>query len=149
MADDTIETGVDSLLALLREKDRISIDEAAKILKTPSKAVQSWVDFLVEERILGLEYKFTKPYIYLNKAKQKTTTTKQTNNAKDIIAFKKEFMERAENKSLPPEKMKGLWNEHLNKALAAKKQYFMIEAKKRELDPARTWQKYEEYLLSI
>ncbi|MFH1650136.1 MAG: hypothetical protein ABIA93_06305 [Candidatus Woesearchaeota archaeon] len=148
MADDTIETGVDSLLALLREKDRISIDEAAKILKTPSKAVQSWVDFLVEERILGLEYKFTKPYIYLNKAKQKATP-KETNNTKDILAFKKEFMERAENKNLPPEKMKGLWSEHVTKALAAKKQYFIIEAKKRELDPAKTWQKYEEYLLSI
>ena len=63
VADDTIETGVDSLLALLREKDKISIDEAAKILKTPSKAVQSWVDFLVEERILGLEYKWIKKYL--------------------------------------------------------------------------------------
>ena len=53
MPDDTITTGVDALLELLKSTEKIAMPDAAKKLNVPLDTLQSWVDFLVEERIIG------------------------------------------------------------------------------------------------
>ncbi len=59
----TIKTGVDKLVDLIQEKKRVSIEEAAKILSVPKVLVEEWADFLEEKEVIGIEYKFTVPYL--------------------------------------------------------------------------------------
>ncbi|MFW5852923.1 MAG: hypothetical protein ACOCUR_02745 [Nanoarchaeota archaeon] len=65
-----VETGVDGLVSLLKTTGTISIPDAAKKLGADSKTVETWVDFLVEEDKLSLEYKFTTPFISLKEHKE-------------------------------------------------------------------------------
>jgi len=58
-----IETAVDSLVRLVKEKKVISLDDAAKILGVPENIVNEWASFLEEDRILKIDYKLTKPYL--------------------------------------------------------------------------------------
>ncbi|HEC96339.1 MAG TPA: hypothetical protein ENI59_01520, partial [Euryarchaeota archaeon] len=68
MAEKTIKTGVDQLIELLKRVEKIEMSKAAKEINVPLKTLQKWVDFLAEEGLIGIEYKFTTPYIYLNKS---------------------------------------------------------------------------------
>ncbi|MFW6230599.1 MAG: hypothetical protein ACOC32_01090, partial [Nanoarchaeota archaeon] len=65
-----IETGVDDLLRLVETSGKVSVPEIAKKLEVEQKTVETWVDFLVEEEKLSVEYKFTTPYVFLNKEKK-------------------------------------------------------------------------------
>lgn len=68
MADNgMITTAVDDLIRLIRDSGKLTIADAAKKLGVAEKTVSTWVDFLVEEERLSIEYKFTTPYIFLNK----------------------------------------------------------------------------------
>lgn len=147
MGEDTIETGVDQLLALFKGDERISVAAAAKRLNIPQDVVQSWVDFLVEEKILGLEYKFTKPYIYLNRITDITPTVLQEEKP-SLEQFKKDFFDRAKAKKLPASKIPLFWRDHLRRELEAHKEYFLQEAKRRGFnDPQALWAKYEKRVL--
>ena len=53
-----IQTGVDRLVALIKEKEKISIDEAAKTLGVSKINIQEWADFLEEEGIIEIKYGF-------------------------------------------------------------------------------------------
>ena len=103
MVDDItkeVTTGVDDLIELLKTTDRISIDDASKKLRIPLEILQSWVDFLVEEKILGIEYKFTKPFIYLNK-EQGRKKEKKPEEKLNYDVFKKEFEQKATKNNIP------------------------------------------------
>lgn len=58
-----IETGVDKLVGLVKEKKRISIDEASKELGVSKPVVQEWAEFLDEEGLIGIEYSLSKTYL--------------------------------------------------------------------------------------
>ena len=140
-----LRTDVDEFLDLVKKRERISINEAAKELKIPLQTVQSWADFLVEEKILGMEYKFTTPYVFMN--------VEQDDNIefKDYIHFdtKEQFYEKAQNRGLNAGQIKLLWLKYLNYNKTAMKNLFFEKAKSRGLDKAKTeelWKKYFEYI---
>jgi hypothetical protein len=58
-----IQTGVDRLVALVKEKQKISIDDAAKTLVVSKTVVQEWADFLEEEGIIEIKYSFARTYL--------------------------------------------------------------------------------------
>jgi chromosome segregation ATPase len=58
-----IETGVDKLVRLVKQNKRISVPDAAKALDVSKVVVEEWSDFLEEEGIISIEYKFTTPYL--------------------------------------------------------------------------------------
>ena len=58
-----IETGVDRLVNLVNTEKKISIDDAAKKLNVSKVVVQEWAEFLEEENILGIDYKFSKTFL--------------------------------------------------------------------------------------
>ncbi len=58
-----IETGIDELLRLLEKHDRISIPQAAKILKLPEEVVEAWAHTLEEDGDVEIEYSLTTPFI--------------------------------------------------------------------------------------
>lgn len=149
MADSTIRTGVDELLDLLRKIDKITLSDAAQKLGISSSLLQSWVDFLVEEEILGIEYKFTKPIIYLNRpAEEKKARIKEEAEI-GLESYKQDFKLRATEKSIPVEKISFLWKDHAKEALSRRKEFFFREAKKRNLaNIDNLWHIYNEKIMS-
>jgi hypothetical protein len=149
MGEETVTTGVDDLLEYLKGKDRIAMQDAAVVLKVPLTTMQAWVDFLVEEKILGIEYKFTKPFIYLNKdetIKKKQIVEKTTITLEQV---KQEYMDRAAAAQIPQNKMRELWRAHVQQALAAKREYFFDQAGRRNAgNPRKLWEDYQADLLS-
>ncbi len=135
MVEKRVETGVDELIYYLEKHDRVSLKDVSSDLKIPEATLQLWVDFLVEERILGVEYKFTKPFIFLNKEDKARAVLSDADQAiHSIEDFKKEFFDEAKKKQLPEQKIPMLWQAHLDEALEKQKEFFLREARKRYLN---------------
>lgn len=152
MGDELIKTGVDELLSILSTTSKMPLTEAAKKLNVHIDVVQAWVDFLVEERIIGIEYKFTTPYIYLNKALETSTSPISPDKIPDdasIGYFKTEFFEKAKRNNIPEEKIPMLWRNHLLQELEIKKKYFFFEAQQRKLMNIDVlWRNYQDKMLA-
>lgn len=87
-----IETGVDRLVKLVNTKGKISFQDAAKELGVSSIVVMEWADFLEEEEILKVQYKFTKPFLVARKLAKKDVREK----AKEFSGKKEVFVRKAE-----------------------------------------------------
>lgn len=136
-----ITTGVDRLIEFLRGKGQIEISEAAKRLQTPIDTIQNWADFLVEEKIVGMDYKFTTPYIYLI---EKNADSKKKSFAELRAAFKSNTRSSKINES----KSDFLWQNQVNNILDSKKGFFMKEVEKRKLQNAEVlWENYKAKVL--
>src|SRR3989338_5204689 len=92
IASSVIETGVDKLVNLVKERGRIALQDAAKELGVSTTVIQEWVDFLEEEGIISVEYKLTKPYLVERKLTKKEVEAK----AKDFSSKKEVFVRKAE-----------------------------------------------------
>lgn len=146
MANETklVETDVDILISLVKEKGTISIDQAAKALKVSSAIVQRWVDFLVEEDILGIEYKFITPYLYLNK-----DITKPHSETTANFQDKEVFFSKARARGIPISRINKLWTQYLATNLESIKDYFYTRAREKGLSPVTAdhfWMEYYTYL---
>lgn len=58
-----ITTGVDALVRLVKEKQRIELEDAASILNIPPETLEDWARVLEEEGIVRIEYRLTKIYL--------------------------------------------------------------------------------------
>ncbi len=85
-------TGVDRLMALLDKKSSISVVDAAKELAVPRVVIDEWVDFLEENGIIDVEYKFTTPYI----TKKELTKTELEKKAKEFSGKREGFVRKVE-----------------------------------------------------
>jgi len=148
MTGEIVKTGVDELLELLAHSAKIPLTEAASKLKIDAGVVQAWADFLVEEGIVGIEYKFTTPYIYLNKVvEKKSQDTVQKEEEFNVQHFKREFWERARAGNMPEEQIEQLWKNHILQALELLKKYFFFEAQQRKLSEVdKLWEEYKELI---
>lgn len=64
-----VTTLVDELFGLVKERGEISIDEAAKILKTNPKVVEQWALFLEEDNLITINYGLSSPLLrYVGKS---------------------------------------------------------------------------------
>ena len=143
----TIKTGVDRLIDLLKKIERITVQEAAEQLKIEQKVLQRWVDFLVEERIISIEYKFTVPYIYYNKAKEKERNKRSETTLKMI---KENFFERAQKKKIPEEQILTLWNKKLSDSLILQQEYFLKYAQNKKIDKInQEWIKFHNGIIQL
>ncbi|MBN2422471.1 hypothetical protein JXB41_04550 [Candidatus Woesearchaeota archaeon] len=151
----TVKTEVDELIELLKKKEKVSLSDMAKELNISKTLLQKWVDFLVEEKIIGIEYKFTTPYIYLTKEKAVPEFNFQEDEEIEseelsLADFKNEFMDKIpeglseKSKTLDKE---SLWKNHLWEVLKKKANFFINEANKRGLKNHN--ELWEEYKLSI
>lgn len=149
MVEDVITTGVDALLDLLRSTDKIAMGDAATQLRIPLETLQSWVDFLVEERIVGIEYTFTKPYIYLNRDEQKEK--KESSPLPKLKVIKQEYESRARKKKIPADQVPQLWEAHVRQELAYLEPFFNEQSQRRGVqntEERRTlWQEYTNKLM--
>ena len=92
IAGSIIETGVDKLVKLVNTKGRIAASDAAKELGVGMSVIMEWTDFLEEEGIINIEYKFTKPYLVARKIAKKDVQEK----AKEFSGKKEGFIRKAE-----------------------------------------------------
>ena len=87
-----IETGVDKLVNLVKQRGRISVKDAAGELGVSTTVIQEWVDFLEDEGIIGVEYSLTTPYLVEKKLTKKEVEAK----AKEFTGKKDVFVRKAE-----------------------------------------------------
>lgn len=147
MDNNVLKTGADDLYELVKSRKKISVEDAAKLLKIPDDIVQSLVDFLVEEKIFGIEYKFTTPYIYLSQKKQKDIGF-QSIPPKKIIA-KEEFFQKADKWNIPFEKINDLWKRYLQENISAIKEDFYTKAQSRNIQKEKIEDLWKEYLANL
>ena len=129
MKDETLETGVDKLLRVLKEKKRLSLSDTAKEMSLSEDIVETWANFLMEEGLITIEYKFTTPYLnYIVK-----TDNKQENSSYKID--QPEEKQRYEYK----------WKEEMMNTLESKKDFFIDHAEKKGFkDVESLWKEYKE-----
>ncbi|MEW6748657.1 MAG: hypothetical protein AB1295_03040 [Candidatus Micrarchaeota archaeon] len=58
-----ITTGVDALVRLVKEKERVELEDASSILNIPQESIEDWARVLEEEGILRLEYRLTRIFL--------------------------------------------------------------------------------------
>src|SRR3989338_2338012 len=129
MVDDVLKTSADDLYELVKSRKKISVEEAAKLIKVPINTVHDLVDFLVEEKIFGIEYKFTTPYVYAIEGRQNRSPSFQSRFTKNkSMATKEEFFEKAKSLSIPFDRIYELWNKYLKENIDAVKKEFYMKA---------------------
>ncbi|MAG91138.1 hypothetical protein CMO83_00510 [Candidatus Woesearchaeota archaeon] len=87
-----IETGVDKLVKIVKQRGKIALADAAIELGVGTSVIQEWVEFLEEEGIISVEYKLTKPYLVERKLTKKEVESK----AKEFASKKDVFVRKAE-----------------------------------------------------
>ena len=101
MADMLIETQIDELAKLVVEKKKISVRDAARILKITEAQVEEWVRILEESEFLELTYPaLGEPIIVLKKVEGNVAVKKkkELENRQEVIEEKtKDFQKKIEN----------------------------------------------------
>ena len=130
-----VETEIDSLLKLLKRRGPTDMKTLAKTLKTSVSVVENWANFLMEEGIVTIEYKFTTPYVYLTEDKDKLYSFKEKE-------FSQEFDDDKKVKEYD-------WKLYITQLLSEKKDFFYKQAKKRNLENIdQLWKEYKEKALN-
>lgn len=148
LEDNMLRTLADDLLDLVKKSKRISVEEAAKKLKVSIASVQALVDFLVEEKIFGIEYTFTTPYIYPYKEGIKNAKGRGKSVTKELMT-KEQFYEMSKQKNAPPEHIAGMWRQYLQQNLPQMKEEFFEKAREKKVPEEKIgelWKKYVSYL---
>jgi len=147
MDGNVLTTSADELYNLVLAKKKISVEDASKILRLPMNIVQSLVDFLVEEKIFGIEYKFTTPYIYISQEKGKKVhpqiSVPREKEKKPIT--KEEFYQKAGNWNIPEQKIEHLWKKYVSENIDYIKEVFYKKAESKNIQNEKIgmlWQKY-------
>lgn len=142
MGEELIHTDVDVMVDILKTKKKIELKELAKQLKVPEDAVQRWVDFLVEENILAIEYDFTKPIVSLVERE-----VRKKKDSKDKLS---EYKNKFRRKTVDEENSEFMWKQHLLENLEYMKQFFYSEADKRGFENIdKLWEEYKERVIQI
>ncbi len=100
-----VSTAADDLLVLIKREGELSFQEAARRLGVPQQTIEAWANFLEEEGVLSIKYKFTTPYLMPAKEEQKGEKQKNDEEfreklgsaeAKSDLASAKELLEEME-----------------------------------------------------
>ena len=143
-----IRTVADELFDIVKKNGKISVDGAASRLKIPVATIQALVDFLVEEKVFGIEYKFTTPYIYLYKDDVKSAKRKERSLTKGLVT-KEYFYEKAKQKKVPYENIEGFWRKYLQQNISHMREEFLRKTKEKKVPEEKVedlWTKYLSYL---
>ena len=139
-----LKTDVDDFISFVKEKGKVTFSEASKQLNIPESTIEAWSDFLVEERVLGIEYKFTTAYIYMDIS---ALGVKHDGNMQ--LETKEEFFEKASKRKIPQYEIMNMWVKYLSLNLERIKAVFMVRAAERGLGQEKAdslWRKYYDQL---
>jgi len=85
-----IETGVDKLVELVKQKHKVSVVDAAKILGVSKTLIQEWESFLEEEKLIDINYSLTNTILVERKVTEEDLSKKKVEfkNLKEMFARK-------------------------------------------------------------
>ncbi|MCC7574312.1 hypothetical protein KO361_01870 [Candidatus Woesearchaeota archaeon] len=136
MGEETIQTEVDRLIDILKTKKKVELSKLAKELKVSEDIVQNWVDFLVEEKIVAMDYDLTKPTVSIIEDESKTGKP----NENEIQNYKKKF----QNDATKQGNVEFLWKQHILENLESMKTFFYSEAETRDLENIdQLWEEFK------
>jgi len=143
---DVLKTEVDAFLELVKKNKKVSLMDAAKEMNVPLQTIQLWTDFLVEEGIVGIEYKFTTPYVFIQEEKKGKSSL-------GFIGFdtKEVFYEKAKKKGINDTQIRLLWLKYLNANEESIQKVFEDKCRERGIAAHKVpllWKKYSVYLKS-
>ena len=104
-----IETGVDKLVELISQEKKISVEDAARKLGISKVVIQEWAAFLEEEKIISIEYKFSKTFLLERKLTEKEVKVKEKEYSSEKDAFVRKIessLKNLEKESAGLEKIK-------------------------------------------
>jgi predicted ArsR family transcriptional regulator len=139
-----IRTNADDIIEIVKERGKTSVEEIAKILKVPMQTVQSLIDFLVEEKILGVEYKFTTPYVYISKTEDQKPTFFRSKEL-STNDTKRMFYEKAKKRNLSETQIDKLWEKYLREHIQSIKDEFYRKARNRKVPLERINELWANY----
>ena len=82
-----ITTGVDALVRLVKDKQKIELEEATTTLNIPKETIEEWSRVLEEEGILRIEYRLTRVYLIWIKPTEDELVIER----EEVISDKKEL----------------------------------------------------------
>ncbi len=104
MKDNVIETSIDKLIQVLKEKGKMSISEVADFLNVTQKEVEPWINILEENGIIEIKYPVIgEPKIILKSTAPEKIDIKKLQEKPEVETKTKESKEEPE-KSIPIEK---------------------------------------------
>lgn len=143
MADEIVKTDVDRLIDILKSEKKMELSLLAKKLNLSESTIQRWIDFLVEEKVIAIDYNLTKPVVSIIEKKKE----KEDETSKDIQKYKDQFKKQKSNKK---ENSEFLWKNHITENLELMKQFFFSEAEKRKLSNVNElWEEYKKKVSTI
>lgn len=89
-----IQTAVDKLVKLVKERGKISIPEAAKILGVSESVIEEWASFLQDQGVIGINYRLATGYLVGRKLskQEKVQRLKQFKETQDLFTVRAETM---------------------------------------------------------
>jgi chromosome segregation ATPase len=91
-----ITTGVDALVRLVKEKQKVELEEASSLLNIPQETIEDWTRVLEEEGILRIEYRLTRVFLVWVKPTEE-----------EVAAEKESFYEEKKGIESEVEQIKG------------------------------------------
>lgn len=74
-----ITTGVDALVRLVKERQRLELEDASSVLNIPQETIEDWAHVLEEEGIIKIEYRLTRIYlVWVKPTEEEVATEKQS-----------------------------------------------------------------------
>ncbi|HSB47324.1 MAG TPA: hypothetical protein VLD37_04865 [Candidatus Bilamarchaeum sp.] len=114
-----ITTGVDALVRLVKEKQRIELDDASSILSIPQETIEEWARVLEEEGILRIEYRLTRIYLlWIKPTEEEVATERQSfyEEKKGIESEVEEFKSKVGSESQELEDLRKSFADFYTKA---------------------------------
>lgn len=93
-----ITTAVDSLVKLVKQKGKISLEDASKELGIPQNIINEWASFLDQEKIIYIEYKFTTPFLMSRKKESSEDITTDYEMIQRKLEVMKAYLEKIQPK---------------------------------------------------
>ncbi len=87
-----IATAIDSLVELVKSRKKIELEEAAKSLALPINIINEWANFLEEEGVIKITYKFTTPYLEIKEQVQSKEDQEQLKRRLDLSVRRLQLM---------------------------------------------------------
>ncbi len=88
-----LQTDVDKLIKLIKDKGRVSITQAARELRVGRSLIEEWADFLEDEGIITKEYKLTDTILIPKEISKEEVKKKE----KEVLIKKDSLMKKIEN----------------------------------------------------
>src|SRR5512143_1381894 len=74
-----ITTGVDALVRLVKERQRLELEDASSVLNIPQETIEDWSRVLEEEGIIKIEYRLTRIYlVWVKPSEEEVATERQS-----------------------------------------------------------------------